>query len=349
MKTLNRAAVFTDIHWGAKANSELHNNDCLTFIKWFCTQVKELGNIDHIVFLGDYFENRSALNVATLNAAYQGAKLVNDLKLPVYFVIGNHDLYHRHTRELYSVVPFAEFDHYTIVDQPIFFPHIGDGALFCPYLFPHEYPDLMKYSNSPTWWGHFEFKGFVVTGYNIVMPTGPDPADFPGPKHIFSGHFHKRQSNHNVTYIGNTFPTNFSDAGDTDRGMMVYDHQTNTAEFINWEECPKYTKTKLTDILDNTVLIHPESRVKCVIDVPISFEESTYLRQKFIDDFKLREFSMEESKEITQALTDTQSSVDPNDIKLDSVDDLVIQMLNDISTEHIDNQLLIEQYQKLRV
>lgn len=348
-RQLKKAAVCTDAHWGAKANSYLHNEDCLRYFDWFCEQVKNDPEIDHINFLGDWFENRSALNVATLNYAYEGAKKLSDLGLPIYFLVGNHDLYHRHTRALYSVIPYKEFPNFNVIDSPTVIPEVGDGgALYVPYLFNDEYPLLSKYLKMKTWWGHFEFKGFIVTGYNITMPTGPDPKDFEGPEHIFSGHFHKRQQQGHVTYIGNIFPTTFGDAGDTNRGMMTYDHEDKTIKFINWKDCPKYIKTKLTDIFDETVKIYPESRVKCMVDIPISFEESTYLRQKFMDDFKLREFTMEESKEISAALTDTQTTVNTDDIKLDSVDDLVIQMLTDIDSEHIDNQLLIEQYQRIR-
>lgn len=349
MKKLRKGGYCTDIHFGKKANSAVHNEDCLHYLDWFCEQVRSDPSIDYVAFLGDWNENRSALNIATLDYSYRGAKKLNQLGLPVYFCIGNHDLYHRHTRELYSVVPFKEFTNFTIIDEPVVCKDIADGILFTPYMFHDEYPNLVNYLTIPYWAGHFEFKGFQVTSYNIIMPTGPDPTDFAGPKHIVSGHFHRRQANLNVVYMGNTFPMDFGDAGDNDRGMMTYDHVDDKMDFINWEQCPRYIKTKLTDILDNTVKIYPEARVRCVVDVPISFEESTYIRQKYVDDYKLREFNLEESKDINAALSDTQTSIDIGNTKLDSVNDLVIQMLNDINSEHIDNHMLIEQYQRIRI
>ena len=99
-KKLKKAACMTDIHFGKKANSEEHNKDCLRFIDWFCDFVKADPEIDHIMFLGDWNENRSALNIATLNFSYQGAKKLNELGLPVFFIIGNHDMYHRYSREI---------------------------------------------------------------------------------------------------------------------------------------------------------------------------------------------------------------------------------------------------------
>lgn len=347
-KTYKKTAGFTDIHFGKKSNSDTHNQDCINFIKWFCEQVQQDPEIDSIAFLGDWHENRNALNISTLTYSYQAAKMLNELGLPVFFCIGNHDLYHRHTRELYSVIPFHEFNNFVVVNEPLIVPKMGNGTLISPYLFHNEYPDLVKYLELQSWWGHFEFKDFVVTGYTVTMPTGPDPIDFTGPQ-IFSGHFHKRQSKNNIHYIGNTFPMDFSDAGQVDRGMVVFDHMTGKKEYINWADCPKYSKVRLTDILEDTATLPTNARIKCVIDVPISYEESTFLRQKFIDDFDLREFSMEESQDLSDALKGTDIDIDSDDIQLDSVDDLVIQMINSIDTPHIDNTMLAQIYQQLKV
>lgn len=74
MTKLKKGAYFTDIHFGKKQNSEVHNQDCLDFIDWFCEQVKKDPEIDYIAFLGDWNENRSALNIATVNYSHRGIK-----------------------------------------------------------------------------------------------------------------------------------------------------------------------------------------------------------------------------------------------------------------------------------
>lgn len=352
-KNYKKTATFTDIHWGAKTNSELHNQDCERFIDWFCDNVRSDPEIDNIIFMGDWYENRAALNVMTLNYSHRGAKKLNSLGLPVYFIIGNHDLYHRHTRELYSTITFDEFSNFVIVNEPTVFDKIGSGALLSPYLFHEEYKNLSQYLELETWWGHFEFKGFVVTGYNMKMPTGPDPTDFAGPKHIFSGHFHKRQTENNITYIGNAFPSNFGDAGDFKRGMMVYDHNKRECQFEDWKDCPKYVTLKLSTLLDKMSL--PEgARVKCKIDEEISLEESTKLRDQFMKKFNLREFTMEETSadELNEAIKETETEAGDLAKTIDtegltSVDDLVIKMLSDIKTDKIDTEMLIAEYKAL--
>ena len=120
---LKKAAMFTDLHVGAKSNSEQHNQDCMEYIDWFCNNVKADAEIDHIIFLGDWHEVRSTINIFTLKHSYEIAKKVNELGLPVYFVIGNHDLYHRSNRDVYSVHPFREFDNFIMIDEPTVFTH----------------------------------------------------------------------------------------------------------------------------------------------------------------------------------------------------------------------------------
>jgi len=349
MKKLKRGAFATDIHFGKKANSQQHNEDCLNFLDWFCDQVKQDGNVDYVAFLGDWNENRSALNISTLNYSYRGAKKLNDLGIPVYFVIGNHDLYQRHTREVHSIIHFQEFKNFTVIEQPTVVKEIGDGALFSPYMFPEEYPSLRKHLSLPFWAGHFEFKGFEVTGYGMILPVGPDIKDFQGPKHIVSGHFHKRQAHENVIYMGNTFPMDFGDAGDFHRGMMFYDHNKQEPTWVDWDDCPKYIKTKLSLVLDKTTPLFQQSRVKVLVDIPISFEESNFLRKTFMEKNKLREFVLEESQEISEAISDTVVTLSEADYdKLSTVDELVQKMLKDIETEHLNNQTLIEMYANLK-
>jgi len=342
-RTLKKGAFFTDLHVGAKSNSQQHNEDCVNYIDWFCNIVKNDPKIDHIIFVGDWHETRSSVNVFTLKYSYEMASKINDLGLPVFFVVGNHDLYHRNSRDVYSIVPFNEFENFNIIDEPTVINHIGSGVLLCPYLFHEEYPNLVKFNKVPFWVGHFEFKGFVVTGYNVIMKNGPDHTGFTKPKHIISGHFHKRQQGGNVTYIGNAFPTNFADAGDFDRGMMIFDHDKDEMEFHNWEECPKYITGTLSDILDGKIAMYPDARVRCVADIPITYEENLEIKKTFIEKHDLREFTIGESNEIQEVLSETETTVDIKE--LGTVDEMVVEMLNDIESEHIDNDLLTEIYQ----
>lgn len=345
-KKLRKGGFFTDIHFGRKSNSPEHNQDCLDYIEWFRNKVIE-HECDYLAFLGDWNENRSSLNINTLNYAYQGAKIINDIGLPVYFLIGNHDLYYRNSREIHSVIHHDQFNNFRLIDEPTIVDDIIGNVLFCPYLFHSEYPSLTEYLNIPNWAGHFEFQGFIITGYNIKMPTGPNAKDFKGPKNIFSGHFHKRQKQGNVQYIGNCFPMDFGDVDDNKRGMMVYDHETNKKIFEDWKECPKYTKTKLSDLIENSDnILAPKTHVNCIVDVQLEHNENIQLKKHLSEHYNLRDIKLEDSHELQEALEDNSNQFHLE--KLNTIDEMVLEMLNHIDVEDIDNKLLISEYKAIK-
>lgn len=344
MKKLSKGLYFTDIHWGKKSNSPIHLQDCSDFISWIYDIAHVRPDIEYVAFLGDWFDSRASIYVNTLHAAYSGAKQLNDLNIPIYFVIGNHDLHLRNSRDVYSVGSYAEFDNFHVITEPTVVHDIVEPVLFSPYLFHEEYDTMHKYSDVAFWAGHFEFQGFRITGYNTKMEHGPNPSQFSSQRRILSGHFHARQTQKNITYIGNAFPMDYGDTGDCDRGCAIYDHTADALSFINWTEAPSYNKHLLSDILSNSDCVKPNSYTKCIVDVPLEYEQSVSLRQQLLASKQLREFSFEDVIK-DDVLEDTTTS----DVELTGtdVDQTVVNLLQRISDDTIDTSLLISEYQRL--
>jgi hypothetical protein len=82
------------------------------------------------------------------------------------------------------------------------------------------------------------------------------------------------------------------------------------------------------------------------VDVPISFEESNYIKDTYVGNFDLREFAMEESGELDEALTSTRI-VGTAASMGETVDELVIKMLSAIKSDHINKDILIDLYKGL--
>lgn len=341
-----KLAMFTDIHWGAKGNSVLHNNDCLDYIDWFIDNVKRT-NADGIIFMGDWFENRNAINVGTLNKSYEGLSRLDSLRIPIYFCIGNHDLYHRSNRSIYSTFHFKSFKNVVLINEI----EQHGPLLFSPFLFREEYATLaaaIEANRSQYVFGHFEFRNFVVTGSDRKMEHGPDHTQFSSPKFIFSGHYHKRQAVDNVIYIGNTFPTNFGDAWDDARGMALLDTDTDEVDFIDWPACPKYRKIKLSSILENSAVdFDCKTRVRCLVDIDIAYSEAQDIKQEILNTFNLREFSLEENLSEKKEALETDESF--ADLEFSTLNDAVVNMLKTgiTNTTSIDADRLIQIYQQL--
>ena len=343
--------MFTDIHFGRRQSSKIHNQDCLDYIAWFCKNVKQDKSISHVAFLGDWFESRTAINIETLEYSYEGMKLLGALNLPTMFVVGNHDLHRRNTREVFSTRIFNEIPNVTVIDKIT----VVDDCVFSPFLFESEYADLLKHNDKKAFFGHFEFKNFVITGYNTVMEHGPDHKLFDGPKKIFSGHFHKRQVTDNVVYIGNCFNMDYGDINDIDRGMATYDLSKDKVEFKNWENTPTFTKVSLSKVLDDKWSPIAKLNVKCIIDTPMEYSELQDIKTGLVESYSLRSFVYEDDNTDKTFLIegDIENTI-AEDMKFGSIDELIINRLEAASEDKAlsgkyDIKMLIDLYKDLKI
>lgn len=340
---IKKVAMFTDIHFGKHGNSDIHNQDCVDFIKWFIEDIKSK-NITHIVFMGDWFENRSAINISTLDYSCDALSLLNKVGLPILFCVGNHDLYKRNSRDIHSARIFETYSNITVIDNI----KVIDNCLFSPFLFHDEYTQLANYVNCRAWFGHFEFQGFYLTGYNTKLEHGPSHTHFKQVKKIFSGHFHKRQAADNVCYIGNTFPMDFGDLNDYERGYATYDLENDCVEFYDWNNAPSYNKIKISEILDGKWIPKEKTKVKCLIDMPLEYTEIQELRVSLIEQFNIRDFIIDQDVTTIDDLNDIEIS----DSDIGSIDELIVKQLTSIQDhvkDDIDAKLLVELYSGLKI
>lgn len=341
-KKLKRGMMFTDIHFGRKNNSKLHNQDCTDFTNWALNKADEF-NVDHIDFLGDWFEERESINSLTTKYAMDAATSLNHFGVPVHFIVGNHDLYYRDNRDVYASYIYKPLTNFTLIDSPTVIDYLLEPTLYCPFLFEDEYSKLSNYFDTPIWKGHFEFKGFILTGDTVVKESGPDPSNFSAPLRIFSGHFHKRQESKNVAYIGNTFPMDYGDANDGDRGIAIYDYESNEVQYINWEKSPKYMRVNLSDVLENPKILERNSRVKCIADIDITYSENSKIKQTMMSKFGLREFNIEEK----QIVVVSEGELTEEELEIETTTNIVRKLLGSIESKELDNDMLINIYDGL--
>jgi len=331
-----KAACFTDLHFGLKTNSIVHNDDCNNFVDWFITKAKEEG-CETCFFLGDWHNNRSTLNIITLNYSLRALEKLNDAFDRVYFIPGNHDLYYRDRRDVQSV-EFAKHLKNVVICNDWF----SDGdVVIAPWLIGEDYKKIQKLSGKYMF-GHFELPQFYMNAM-IEMPDHGEiqREHFTGFDSVFSGHFHKRQAQKNIWYMGNAFPHNFADAGDDARGMMVLEWGLDPI-FHSWPKQPLYRVYKLSDVIENPEgLLLPDSHVRVHLDIEISYEEANFLREKFIPEHKLREMALIPMK-LEQL---EQNGIES--LRFESVDQIVIDQINAIESNTFDKKILLDIYNNL--
>jgi DNA repair exonuclease SbcCD nuclease subunit len=337
MNLFKKAAVFTDIHFGLKSNSTLHNEDCLAFVKWATEKAREEG-CETCLFLGDWHNHRASINIVTLNYSLRALEHMNDNFEQVYFIPGNHDLYYRDKRDIQSVEFAKHLPNVEICNDWF----TAGGVTIAPWLCGDDHMRLAKMSGHYLF-GHFELPGYLMNAM-IAMPDhgAIQREDLGGFEHVFTGHFHKRQTKKNITYIGNCFPHNFADVGDDDRGMMILEWGQEP-EYHAWPDQPTYRVYSLGNLIDNAAaLLRPKMHVRVELDIDISYEEANFIKETFIKQYNLREMSLIPAKR-GDVLTDAA----PGEIKFESVDQIVTDQITNIESEFYDSKLLLQIYQNL--
>ena len=332
-----KAAIFTDIHFGLKSNSTLHNDDCLAFVHWATTKAKEEG-CDTCLFLGDWHNNRASLNIVTLNYSLRALEHLNEHFDRVLFIPGNHDLYYRDKRDIQSVEWAKHLPKVEICNDWF----NSGNVVIAPWLVGDDHKRLTKMSGQYLF-GHFELPGYLMNAMVEMPDHGELQRDhLSGFHHVFTGHFHKRQTKKNITYIGNAFPHNYADAGDDERGLTILEWGQDPT-YHAWPGQPTYRVYGLANLIDNAArLLKPKMHVRVNLDIEISYEEANFIKETFVKDYELREMSL-----IPNKSAGVDEDMAPGEIKFESVDQIVTDQLTNIESEFYDNKLLLKIYQNL--
>lgn len=332
-----KAAIFTDIHFGAKSNSVVHNQDCADFVDWFI-DISRRERCDVGMFLGDWSHHRSSINMQTLQFSLRALEKLSAAFDRFYFIPGNHDLYYRDRRDIYSTEWARHIPNIHIVNN--WFEE-GD-VIIAPWLVGADHKRIQKLSGKYMF-GHFELPYFKMN----AMVEMPDHGDlrhdhFSGFEQVFSGHFHLRQQKNNITYIGNAFPHNFSDAGDDQRGCMILEWGMEPC-YHAWPNQPLYNVWDLSYVMDHdTEVLRSGMHVRARLDIEISYEEANCVRETYIKNHGLREMSL-----IPQKRSVLEEGPVSGEIRFESVDQIVTDQITRIESEFYDPRLLLQIYQSL--
>ncbi len=333
-----KAAVFTDIHFGLKSNSRIHNDDCEEFIDWFIEQAHANG-CETGIFCGDWHHNRNSLNLTTMDATIRSLEKLGSAFEQFFFFDGNHDLYYKDKRDINSTAFSKYIPGITFIDE---ITTIDDVTLV-PWLVGDEWKQVSKIKSKYIF-GHFELPSFYMNAL-VKMPDHGDlrAEHFKHQEYVFSGHFHKRQKQGAVHYIGNAFPHNYADTWDDDRGMMILDRENNKEpEYLNWPNCPKYRTVKLSQLLDNTdTLIKSKMYLRVELDLPISYEESSFIKETFINQYDCREITLIPQKQVEEISTNLDIS------NFVSVDQIVAGEISELDTDNYNKKMLLDIYDGL--
>ena len=123
--------------------------------------------------------------------------------------------------------------------------------------------------------------------------------------------------------------------------MMVLEHG-GAPQYLNWWNCPKYRTVKLSQLLDEKdTLIKPKMYLRVTLDLPISYEEASFIKETFLHEHSCREITL------IPNTTDEEINTDIDITKFESVDQIVAKEIQAIESDSYDKAKLLDIYNKL--
>lgn len=249
----DKVIMIGDVHYGVHASSlEWIENINSYFYNFFIPLLKkEKTDNSCLIILGDYFDNRQSLDINVMNS---GINIIRELAsiMPVYMIIGNHDIYRKSTLETHSLRCIESIPNVYINDKSgiqeikmvnndkiTMISWVGD------YL--KETTFINKYKTDSRFIiMHTEICGMKYdNGRDItegaVVKLGKSKCK------IYSGHIHKRQDSKTVTYIGSPYHLDRKDIGNQKGIYILYTEGNEIMEkFIPNKFSPEYIESVLT-------------------------------------------------------------------------------------------------------
>lgn len=333
-----RAGIFTDLHIGKKSNSIVHNQDCERYIDWFIELVKTQ-NCDLILFLGDYHDHRNSINIHTMDFSLRILEKLDSVGIRVMKILGNHDLYYKDKRTISSIKYADKFKNIEVVRNQ----YSEGDVCFVPWLIGEEHKNMRKIKDKYVM-GHFELPKFLMNAM-VAMPDHGElnQDDFSHVDKVFTGHFHKRQIQNNIHYIGNAFPHDFADAWDDERGAVIL-NWGEEPQYFNWHDGPKYKSLGLSQLLnDPDHYLDNRTYAKINLDINISYEEANFIKETMLTQYGAREIRL---IPIKQDIELGGAEIDAS--AFESVDQIVSNQINTIDSNNYDKNLLLEIYRNLQ-
>jgi len=224
-----KVAIITDQHFGARKNSKLFHDYFQKFYDEIFFPYLEDNNISVCIDMGDTFDNRTGVNFSALQWAKANYfDVLRDRKINLTTVVGNHTAYYKNTNEINACeLLLREYDNIHVVSE---YEELNIGGLdiaFVPWVNKDNedstYKKLGK-SKCRVVMGHLELNGFLANAHH-VMEHGQDKGIYKRFERVYSGHYHHRNSQENIHYLGNPYEIYWNDCGDV-RGFHIFDTET---------------------------------------------------------------------------------------------------------------------------
>ena len=279
----HKVACITDTHFGIRKGSQIFHDYFNKFYSETFFPELDARGIDTVIHLGDCFDVRKGIDYWSLNWAKENFFTpLQERGIKLHLIVGNHDIFYKESLRINSPgLNLQEYDNVTIYSNPGTFTISGTPVFMVPWICESnasEFSEELAYSDAKVCMGHLELAGFYANK-DYQCQHGTDSKIFSGFDRVFSGHFHKKNTAGNVTYLGNPYQLYWNDEGDT-RGFHIFDLETYELEFI---ENPNTMFHKIAYNEADRKLINPNKYKNCYVKVIVEGKSTPQKLSKVVD------------------------------------------------------------------
>lgn len=243
-----------DLHIGIRGDSSVYHNIFGTWLDKELIPTISTEDPTHIFFFGDIFDNRNSINSNTMDIAIKKfdelVKKFSDKQFII--IVGNHDIYYKSSRKVTSLKTFINrHPNLTVINKITKMVIDSKEFIIAPWLISDEEVKEVFSKKADICLGHFEINGFqLVKG--VVENRGLSAKKFRDTfSKTFSGHFHIRDEQDGISYIGTPYQMNWNDWGN-EKGLTLLDLRTMQSKLIINKESPLYEKVFFSKLKNKT-------------------------------------------------------------------------------------------------
>ena len=228
--------ILCDTHFGFKNDAPLFREYFKRFFKEIFFPYIDQHNLKTIVHLGDLMDRRKYANIETLKYVRENfVQPLVDRDVTLHVMLGNHDVYYKNTNNVNSIRElYANVDNVKIYEtfQDV---QIGDMQFgVIPWICSDNHDQFLQWlktSTSAVAVGHLELQGYEVLR-GIRSEEGLSSNLFEKFELVYSGHFHQKNDDGHIYYLGTHYDMTFADV-DERKGFHVFDTGNRTVEFVH--------------------------------------------------------------------------------------------------------------------
>lgn len=233
-----RIAILGDTHFSYKGEEYYEYMETFYSKVFFPYLIQN--NIKIVIQTGDLFDKHNLVDINAVDFARRVfLNRFAELGIELHCFPGNHDIANKNKvvpNSLQVVIEDKQLVHYTY-HQPTYSNKLG--CLFMPWICKGNLEESMdaldRWNETDTFvFGHFELGGFNMSKTTLSKDDGKDESlkkKLSKFKHVFSGHYHSKSTQGNITYVGTPYELTWADCDDP-KGFHILDGKTGKVEFI---------------------------------------------------------------------------------------------------------------------